>query len=125
VPPPTPVFPDGTYKLSAAAYEWANTKVAAGPMRAKAAAALAASLRGVASQIAAGTVPSLLDGLSKTKIANASALAGIGVANADWDAFGTNMQQTVYGLYTTKKLNSAADLAVAWNEIAAGLEQVK
>jgi hypothetical protein len=35
------------------------------------------------------------------------------------------MQQTVYGLYTTKKLNSAADLAVAWNEIAAGLEQVK
>jgi hypothetical protein len=123
--PDDPVFPDGTYKLSAAAYKAAMSKVTNADARAKGAAALHKSFKGLASSIAAGAFPTLKAALVQSKVANNQALKDAGVALSDWDGFGVALEDVVYDLYASKKIGTAADLGTAWLEVAAGLEKVK
>jgi hypothetical protein len=123
-PDPTPTFPDGKYGLSKLAYQWARTKVSGNDR--KAAPELVKSFQGMASTVAAGTVTSVEDFLKKSKEANTSALSRAGVSPAGWDAFGTALQDHIYELYHDRKtIQTAQDFAIAWNEVAAGLEKVR
>ncbi len=123
-PSPAPVFPDGAYQLSKFSYDQAMGSVPAAN-RAKAAAVLAASYRGIASAAAAGTIKTPAQLLNQTKQANGAALQQAGVSAAEWATFSSLLQDRLYGLYQSKKINTVADFATAWNEIAAGLEKVK
>lgn len=124
-PTPTPTFPDGQYKLSANAWKWATDKVSDAKARTDGSRALAKSYRDLAASIAAGADKDLLAALKKSKPTNNAALTEAGVEIDAWDAFGEELQDYVYNLYTSKKLNTAADLGLAWLEVAAGLEKVK
>ncbi len=120
--PPDPIFPDGTYKLSGLVWRLARDTVADTTTRVNGAAALASSIRGIASAIDAGTITDLGDGLAKTAAANASALGG---NKSAWDSWGTQLQKYLFSLYKSKTLNTAADLSVAWKEVALGLDKVR
>ena len=124
-PSPAPGLPDGKYKLSQTAYNLANQKVTNATARVKGAPAIANSLRGIASAVSAGAVPSVEELIKKTKASQLTALQGVQVNPADWDAFGTSLQDTVYALYKGKQLDTTSDFATAWGEIATGLEAIK
>jgi hypothetical protein len=119
---PDPVFPDGKYKLSASVYKIAKEKVA--PEDRPAATELAKSFRRKSQDIKDGKHTKVEDILSETTKSNRDALDKAGVARVKWDAFFSTMQEDIYKLYQDKKLVAPADYVIAWNEIAAGLEQV-
>lgn len=123
-PTPDPVFPPGTFGLAGKAYSIAKAAVPAGADRAKAAMALATAFRSMNSAINANTVTSLTDALAKTHTASNSALANVNVSPATWDSFGNQLQSVVYDLYKSKKIATPKDLAIAWSEVADGLEKV-
>lgn len=123
--PPAPAFPDGTYKLSQAAYTAAMTKVTDVTARVKGAAALAKSCRGLQSTFAAGGAADLATALKQSKTVNNQALKDAGVDLTKWDDFGGVLQDAIYQFYKDKKLNTPADLGVMWGEVAVGLEGVK
>lgn len=123
-PTPTPSFPDGSYQLSKFSYEQATNSVP-GSSRQNGAAVLARSYRGVASAAQAGTIKTTAQFLAQTKQANDAALQQAGISAADWATFSGNLQDRLYTLYQNKQINTVADFAIAWNEIAAGLDKVK
>jgi hypothetical protein len=123
-PTPDPVLPDGKYKLAKFVYR-ASIKVKSDAVRPKAAAALAASYRGVASAISAGAVKDVKEALTKVTDSNRSALSSVGADKAAWEPVFTALQDQVYDLYTKKQINTPADFAVVFNEIAEGFAAVK
>lgn len=122
--PPSPDLPDGKFKLAKAAYDMAYTKA---PVlnRAKAAAALETSFRGVASAIAAGTKSKPEEVLKDTQASNRTALTNAGVDPDTWKPFFTELQNVTFSLHETGGLNAVDDFKDAWNEIADGLNAVK
>lgn len=63
--------------------------------------------------------------LQAIKPATDKALDDAKVSRADWDKFGTDLQEVVYQLYKDRKLTTAADLAEALTEVSVGLSKVK
>jgi hypothetical protein len=124
-PGPNPVFPDGKFKLAASTYSMALKDVTTDQQRAKSAKALAGSFQSIASAIGAGTITDLKDALAKTHYANLTALKGAGTDPATWDAFGNDMKAALYQMYQNKQINNASDIAVAWGEVAQGLNAVQ
>lgn len=124
-PVPPPDLPDGQFKLARAAYQSATKAVVNPASRTKGAVALAKSYRGIASAISAGTIMDIKTALTKTKSANNQALSDAGIPLSEWNDFGTAMQDAVYLLYDANQIRNAADLAVAWLEVANGLERVR
>lgn len=125
VPPtpiPVPVFPAGTYGLSSTAYNAAMKDVTDPTARANGAAALAAVFTAIGND---ASLTDITTALTQTKLKSNTALTNAGVSPASWDLYGTDMQEVVYQFYVDKKLNTTADLKVAWLEIAAGLAKVK
>lgn len=124
-PDPAPVFPDGKFKLAKRAYDLALAKVPAGEARAKGAAALATAMKGVASAIAAGTIVDLKVGLSRSSEMNQAALVSAGVGREVWEGVFKDIQETLFGLYQSKEMDTALLLGAALTELAMGLEKVK
>jgi len=120
-PDPDPVFPDGKYKYAAKVYQIAKNHV-----KNKAGAKiLANAFTTTASSIAAGAYTSVEDILKATTEANRSALNSANIDKTQWDEFFTKLQEVIYTDYISGKLVAVPDYAIAWREIAAGLEKVK
>jgi hypothetical protein len=122
-PTPEPSLPDGQFALAKFAFQEAG-KVAAAD-RAKGAAALADSLAGVASAIAAGTLNDPQEILTKTREANDAALSRAGVTAGSWSAFGAALQAELVRLYKDGKLKTKDHYRAAWLELATGLRAIK
>jgi hypothetical protein len=119
---PDPTFPDGKYKLAARVYKIAKEKVA--PEDRAAATVLSKSFRSKAQEIKDGKYSKVEDILQETTKSNRDALDKAGINRAKWDAFFTTLQEDIYTLYSDKKLVAVGDYAIAWVEIADGLEKV-
>lgn len=126
-PPPNvdPVFPNGKYNMSKQFYDIVKAKVPASPNKQKAAFALAASYKSIASQIAAGVLKDPADILKKTTISNQNAIASVGVDRSDWLPAFTDLQRLTFDLYDRHLLVAASDYAILMNEIALALDQVR
>jgi hypothetical protein len=125
-PAPDPVFPDGQFGLSKFVYDSfrADTTLPAAS-KPLLAAALADGLEGVAAK-ATSTQTDVATLLSDTKNANTTAFAklnGVDVSKAG--ALKSVISAKIYDLYKSQKLNTAADVATAWREMAVGLRSVK
>lgn len=126
---PEPTFVDGTFKLASTSYKLGKNKVAAGATKAAAAAELSKSFSSQAAKIAAGqelnTAEDIKRVLQEATTANREALKKAGVSNDVWDAFFVDLQEEIYGLYSSGKLKTKNDFATAWREISEGLSKVK
>ncbi len=130
VKPPAPPAPkpdsggeelkDGKFKLSKFARDGAAGKVAAAG-RADGARALAASFRKVAKTIAAGELTDVADILKETKKSNDAAL---GQSSAAWAGFAEALQEKLLALFEAGTLQTTADFATGWEELALGLDKV-
>jgi hypothetical protein len=122
-PEPDPTFPESKYGLSKRAYDWAKAKVDVNNR--KGAVALAKSFEGIASAINANTISNIEDILKQTHTANDSALNSSNIPPSAWSGWASELQDYIYNLYHNRQMATAADFAVAWNEIAAGLKKVR
>jgi hypothetical protein len=116
---PDPVFPDGKFKLASVVYKIAKDSVLAEDR--VVAADLAKSFRKKAADIKNGKEAKIEAILTDTTKSNREAL---GASAVKWDGFFTSLQESIYKLYTDKKLVTMSDFETAWNEIADGLEKV-
>jgi hypothetical protein len=116
-----PTFQDGKFGLGKAAWSWVNDKVAA-EARPAGARALAGVFRDVASKIAAGTLKDTAEILKTTKAANEQAL---GANLKFWDGWFALLADKLFALSDAGQLGTAGDYAAAWQELAAGLDQVR
>lgn len=131
-PPPAPL-PDGKYGLAKFTWFEAVAKVSkdTAGTRAKTARAMAASFRGVAAAIAAGTVKSDREVLQKTADANYAALEALCKTPAEtaellklWQPFSKALQSKLYPMYESGAIKTLDDYRTAWLEIADGLDAV-
>ena len=128
IPTPTPgpapsLFPNEKLGLSTVSYNLASVISPAGKI---ALVPLSDSFSGIASKIAAGVGPTTAaDILKETKASNTAALSTAKVDSTLWAAWNKSIGDTVYGLYSAKKINTTDDWVQAWNEIAIGLKAVK
>jgi hypothetical protein len=123
-PTPTPTFPDGKYGLSKTAWQMAMTSVPEAN-RVAGGHAIATSLNGVASQVAAGTLKNVKDILTAAKNQNQQALSSVKVPLSDWDSFFAQLQKNLYSLYNDNKINTVDDFATAFKEVAIGVDKLQ
>lgn len=125
-PTPTPDLPAGQFNLAQQSYGWAQSMVTLPPAdRARSAQALAAAFDSTASAISAGTLRDIKSILTQTKQNNDTALQGVQISPAAWQSWNLNFQKYAFDLYKNGKLRTPQDFAIAWREVAAGLNKVK
>lgn len=126
-PNPSPNFEVGQYDLAKIAYTLANAKVTDPTARTKGAVLYANSYKGLGSMFAtSGATFTLEDALKKVAVDSSAAVKAGGVDPvATWGAFGDSLNEVLFTIYQSKKMVSTKDLAVALQEIANGLAQVK
>lgn len=123
---PDPVFPVGKYGLSKVVYDASKLVTLDSASKVRSATALANNYKGIASSIRAGAIKTPQDALIKTKEGNASALSSAAVVNSSWEPWDLVVQKVLTNLNKVDKtLMTASDIAIAWDEIAAGLLAVK
>lgn len=125
VPPDSPTFNDGKYKLEKFSYD--NFMSVNAAVRSQAASILSTSFTGTASMVKAGVLKTPQEALKKALENNQNALNGAKppVPLAELDKFVTALQDQIYSLYQSKQLKTVDDYATAFNEIAAGLKKIK
>lgn len=123
VPPtPDPDLPPGKFNLAKLARDWALTTVSLDPsQRKETARSLAASFSSLAAAIAAGTVTDPAQILAQTLASNQQAL---GDRRQAWKEWGEKLAKELEALHGDGSLRSAESYAIAWREIALGLEGV-
>ena len=123
-PAPTPVvLPDGKFKMAQFVYDEAM-KVAASD-RAKGANAAATAYKGVVELARKNYIVAPDVFLAKLKTAVDGEFDKNGVNRQAWDAFATKLQDNLWNLYKTNKLNTMGDYADAIDEVILGLQKVK
>jgi hypothetical protein len=124
-PQPDPIFPPGKYELARHSYNFSKSVLLPPAERSKSANALAGSYSSIAAAIAAGTVRDLKEALEKVTQSNRAALTNVGVSAAAWEPFFISLQNFTYELHVKGQLATVQDAAIAFQEIAEGLRQVK
>lgn len=127
-PGPKPPDPDPTFTnpLSKQIYVWYKDQVKlTGADKVKGAQALSESFSSVASQIAAGAIKTLNEGLTKSKESNHSRLQAVQLDPTAFATFSTSMKDYLLKEYNEKKLVTAADLAIRLNQISEGLSKIR
>lgn len=125
-PTPAPVFPPGKYGLSKIVYDAASLVNLDSTSKQRSATALANNYKGIASSIRAGAIKSPQDALIKTKDGNGAALKSVSVVNSSWEPWDVEVQRMLDKFNKVDKtLATVQDIATAWDEISAGLMQVK
>lgn len=120
-PPPAPTFPDEQLGYSTAIYKAASVVV--DDARAATAKSLASNFSGIASMIAAGTMPNAQAILAETKKRNE---ATAGPKRTAWLAAFTALKAKLDADgFDGSKPRPVSDYKQAWEEIAAGLGAVK
>jgi hypothetical protein len=124
-PEAEPEFGESKYQLSKFVYDGVKSIKLSKSDRAKQCAAIASSFDGIAAAIAAGTIATLEDILKKTAESNRFALTKSGGDRAKWESLFTEIQEKLFDLYKTNKMQTKEDFAIAWREISSGLKLVK
>lgn len=130
-PPPAPVivepvFDPGTYALASEAYRLA--KLVQSADRIKEAHALATAFRDIRDQLVAKKVFGLTDELLALRIQTLltkSATNAVGSNRTAWEAFHVPLAKLISDLWNSHKMRTSDQWAIAFGEIATGLEAVK
>ena len=120
-----PEFEESKYELSKFVYNGVKNIKLSKSDKIKQCAAIATSFDGIAAAIAAGTIATLEDILKKTAESNKFALTKSGGDRAKWEPLFTEIQEKLFDLYKTSKMQTKEDFAGAWREISSGLKLVK
>jgi hypothetical protein len=120
-----PEFGESKYELSKFVYDGVKNIKLSKTDKIKQSTAIAASFESIASAIAAGAITTLEDILKKTAESNKFALTKSGGDRAKWEPLFTEIQEKLFDLYKTSKMQTKEDFAGAWREISSGLKLVK
>lgn len=125
-PEAEPEFGESKYQLSKFVYDGVKNNIKLSKSdKTKQCAAIASSFDGIAAAIAAGTITTLEEILKKTAESNKFALTKSGGDRAKWELLFTEIQDKLFDLYKTGKMQTKEDFAGAWREISSGLKLVK
>jgi len=124
-PEAEPEFGESKYQLSKFVYDGVKNIKLSKSDKAKQCNAIASSFDGIAAAIAAGTIATLDEILKKTAESNKFALTKSGGDRAKWESLFTEIQEKLFDLYKTNKMQTKEDFAIAWREISSGLKLVK
>jgi len=125
-PEAEPEFGESKYQLSKFVYDGVKNNIKLSKSdKTKQCAAIASSFDGIASAIAAGTITTLEEILKKTAESNKFALTKSGGDRAKWEPLFTDIQEKLFDLYKTGKMQTKEDFAAAWREISSGLKLIK
>jgi len=120
-----PEFGESKYELSKFVYDNVKVLKISKSDKAKQSAAIATSFDSMAAAIAAGTISTLEDILKKTAESNKSALTKSGGDRTKWEPLFTEIQEKLFNLYKTNKMQTKEDFSIAWREISSGLKLIK
>lgn len=120
-----PEFGESKYQLSKFVYDGVKNIKLSKSDKTKQCASIASSFDGIASAIAAGTITTLEEILKKTAESNKFALTKSGGDRTKWEPLFTEIQEKLFDLYKTSKMQTKEDFAVAWREISSGLKLIK
>ena len=120
-----PEFGESKYQLSKFVYDGVKNIKLSKTDKIKQSTAIASSFDSIASAIAAGAITTLEDILKKTAESNKFALTKSGGDRAKWESLFTEIQDKLFDLYKTGKMQTKEDFAGAWREISSGLKLVK
>ena len=120
-----PEFGESKYQLSKFIYDNVKLLKISKSDKAKQSAAIATSFDSMAAAIAAGTIATLEDILKKTAESNKLALTKSGGDRTKWEPLFTEIQEKLFDLYKTNKMQTKEDFAIAWREISSGLKLIK
>ena len=124
-PEAEPEFGESKYQLSKFVYDGVKNIKLSKTDKIKQSTAIAASFDGIAAAIAAGAITTLEDILKKTAESNKFALTKSGGDRAKWESLFTEIQEKLFDLYKTNKMQTKEDFSIAWREISSGLKLVK
>jgi hypothetical protein len=124
-PEAEPEFGESKYQLSKFVYDGVKNIKLSKTDKIKQSTAIASSFDSIASAIAAGAITTLEDILKKTAESNKFALTKSGGDRAKWESLFTEIQDKLFDLYKTGKMQTKEDFAGAWREISSGLKLVK
>ena len=120
-----PEFTDSKYQLSKFIYDGLKPVKLSKSDKIKQCTAIASSFDGIAAAIAAGTIATLEDILKKTAESNKAALTRSGGDRAKWETLFTDIQEKLFSLYQTGKMQTKEDFSIAWKEISLGFKSFK
>jgi hypothetical protein len=120
-----PEFGESKYQLSKFVYDGVKNIKLSKTDKIKQSTAISASFESIASAIAAGSITTLEDILKKTAESNKFALTKSGGDRAKWESLFTEIQEKLFDLYKTSKMQTKEDFATAWREISSGLKLVR
>ena len=120
-----PEFGESKYQLSKFVYDGVKNIKLSKTDKIKQSTAIAASFESIASAIAAGSITTLEEILKKTAESNKFALTKSGGDRAKWESLFTEIQEKLFDLYKTSKMQTKEDFATAWREISSGLKLVR
>lgn len=120
-----PEFGESKYQLSKFVYDGAKSIKISKTDKVKQCVAIASSFDSIAAAVAAGTIGSLEDILKKTAESNKNALTKSGGDRTKWEPLFTDIQEKLFDLYKTSKMQTKEDFAIAWREISFGLKLIK
>jgi hypothetical protein len=120
-----PEFTDSKYQLSKFIYDGLKPVKLSKLDKIKQCTAIASSFDSIAAAIAAGTITTLEDILKKTAESNKAALMRSGGDRAKWEALFTDIQEKLFSLYQSGKMQTKEDFSIAWKEISLGFKSFK
>jgi hypothetical protein len=120
-----PEFGESKYGLSKFIYDNVKVLKISKSDKVKQSTAIATSFDSMAAAIAAGTIATLEDILKKTAESNKFALTKSGGDRTKWEPLFTEIQEKLFDLYKTSKMQTKEDFAIAWREISSGLKLIK
>lgn len=120
-----PEFGESKYQLSKFVYDSVKNIKLSKTDKIKQSTAIATSFDSMAAAIAAGTIATLEDILKKTAESNKLALTKSGGDRTKWEPLFTEIQEKLFDLYKTNKMQTKEDFAIAWREISFGLKSIK
>ena len=120
-----PEFGESKYQLSKFIYDNVKLLKISKSDKAKQSSAIAISFDSIAAAIAAGTIGTLDEILKKTAESNKLALTKSGGDRTKWEPLFTEIQEKLFDLYKTNKMQTKEDFAIAWREISSGLKLIK
>ncbi len=118
-PPPPVVIPSDKFGLTKVTYDAVDRSQ--GKDKVNITKGFASAYLQGSKDMVAGKYGNLNDAYQALRKANGATLTANSAAIADWTDFDSTIRKYVYQLYLDKKVTTFADYAVAWSEIAVGL----
>jgi hypothetical protein len=120
-----PEFEESKYQLSKFIYDGLKPIKLSKSDKIKQSIAIASSFDGIAAAVAAGTIGTLEEILKKTAESNKAALVRSGGDRTKWEPLFAQIQEKLFDLYKTNKMQTKEDFSIAWKEISFGFKSLK